>query len=91
MIKNFTGIIYKHHISEHFESGECPLFPNGVGKGGTVFLDYNFMIDYLKKTNKKWHIAKIELNNEPLLFEFDSELMATTLRSHSSFTGFYPL
>ena len=86
----YTGLCWKHHISEHFENGLCPTSPNGAGKGGTVFTDYSKMIEYLKKDGRRWHIAELELKNEPLIFEFGNNYMATIPFDKISTHGFKP-
>jgi hypothetical protein len=86
----YTGVCWKHHLSENFENG-TPTHPNGAGAGGTVFTDYDKMIEYLKKDGRHWHIAEILLENEPLIFEFDNDWMATIPFNKLSNTGFKPL
>jgi hypothetical protein len=87
----YTGLCWKHHISEDFETGKCPTKPNGAGKGGTVFTNYFKMIEYLKKDGRLWHIAELELINEPLVYEFQNDYMATILINKRSKHGFMPL
>ena len=86
----YAGLAWKHHISEHFENGNCPTHPNGAGKGATIFTDYNKMIDYLKKDGRHWHVAELNLQNEPLIFEFGNNYMATIQRDFLSENGFKP-
>lgn len=86
----YAGLAWKHHISEHFENGDYPTHPNGAGKGATVFTDYNKMIDYLKKDGRRWHVAELKLQNEPLIFEFGNNYMATIQRDCLSEHGFKP-
>ena len=86
----YTGIAWKHHISEHFENGSCPTHPNGAGKGATIFTDYNKMLDYLKADGRHWHVAELKLKNEPLIFEFGNDYMATIQNDCLSEQGFKP-
>jgi hypothetical protein len=86
----YTGVCWKHHLSENFKNG-TPTHPNGVGVGGTVFTNYEKMIEYLKHDGRQWHIAEILLENEPLIFEFDNDWMATIPFNKLSNTGFKPL
>lgn len=84
----YSGLAWKHHIAENFENGSCSTHLNGAGEGATIFLDYDKMIEYLKKDGRKWYVAELKLKDEPLLFNFDNEYMATTQRSCSSESGF---
>ena len=86
----YSGLAWKHHISEHFESGSCPANLNGAGKGATIFIDYNKMIEYLKKDGRHWHVAELKLQNELLVFEFGNNYMATIQSSCLSDQGFKP-
>ena len=86
----YAGLAWKHHISEDFESGNCPLHPNGAGKGATIFINYEKMIEYLKKDGRRWHVAELLLENEPLIFEFGNNYMATIQRDYLSQRGFMP-
>lgn len=42
------------------------------------------MIKYLKKDGRKCHIAELKLKDEPLIFEFGNNYMATIQRDFSS-------
>lgn len=86
----YAGLAWKHHIAEHFEDGLCPTHPNGAGAGGTVFIDYKKMIEYLKADGRRWYVAELQLDNDPLLFEFGNDWMATILVDKSSYAGFKP-
>lgn len=86
----YAGLAWKHHISEHFENGSCPTHPNGAGKGATIFTDYNKMLDYLKQDGRRWHVAELKLENEPLIFEFGNDYMATIQNNCLSEQGFKP-
>ena len=83
----YTGKAWKHHISEDFESGKCPL-SGGAGMGGTIFTDYIEMIKYLREDGRRWHIAELNLEDEQIIFEFDNFYMATTTRNIPSDEGF---
>jgi len=76
----YTGFAWKHHIAEHFENGVCLTHPNGAGKGATIFTNYQKMIDYLKQDGRRWYTIKLKFKNEPLLFEFGNDYMATIQR-----------
>ena len=86
----YAGLAWKHHVSKHFEDGSMPLSPNGAGKGATIFTDYEKMINYLKEDGRKWHIAELNLKDEPLIFEFGNDWMATVSRDILSEQGFKP-
>jgi hypothetical protein len=88
MKKLYTGMAWKHHISEHFENYE--EF-GGAGKGGTIFIDYNKMLNYLKEDGRNWHIAELNLYNEPLIFKFKDKWMANVTRDIHSDKGFKKL
>lgn len=90
MIK-YSGKAWKHHISSDFENGKIPTHPNGAGKGATIFIEYEKMIEYLKKDGRRWHIAELELKNELLFFQFNNNYMATILVDKISKDGFKPL
>jgi len=86
----FSGQAWKHHISEYFVKDNYKKYPSGAGKGGTIFTDYDKMLDYLNKDGRRWHIAELNLQNEPLLFEFGNSYMATIQRDFLSEKGFEP-
>jgi hypothetical protein len=48
------------------------------------------MINYLKEDGRKWHIAELNLKDEPLIFEFGNDWMATVIRDILSEQGFKP-
>ena len=60
----YTGWVWKHHISEHFYNGTNPIKGVGAGKGATIFLDYNKMVEYLKKDGREWCVAKIYIDRQ---------------------------
>lgn len=60
----YTGKAWKHHRAEDFEKDPSLIYPNGVGKGGTIFLDYNKMIQYLKMIGGHWYICELILKDE---------------------------
>lgn len=76
----------EHHIAEHFENGSCQTHPNGAG--GTVFTDYDKMLEYLISDGRSWYVAELSLDNEPLVFEFCNDYMATIMISKLSELGF---
>jgi len=82
-------IVYKHHVSKHFKKGISRN--NGVGEGGTVFLDFNKMKDYLRADGRKWSIAILNMNKEDLHFNMGNEYMATSKISKSCKKGFEPI
>jgi hypothetical protein len=86
----YSGKAWKHHIADDFENDLSLCFQNGVGAGGTIFLDYSKMIDYLQKDGGKWYVAELDLFNTPISFDFGNDYMATILVSCLSNTGFIP-
>ena len=88
-------IVYKHHISKHFEEDPSLLKNNGVGIGGTIFLNYDFMVKFLKEhTRRRWHYAKLKMKkSEFVVMDFVTEdrYMATSLVKRKSREGFKPL
>lgn len=90
-IIKYTGKAWKHHVAEHFEDGSIPAYPNGAGKGGTIFIDYNKMVDYLKATGKRWYVAELDLKNDLLNFKYCVDYMAEILYDKDSDIGFVPL
>lgn len=65
--------VWKLHVSQHFIDDPTLLGPgNGVGKGGTVFLDYDYMLMYARASGVQWHVAEIEAPIE-LLFRIDDK------------------
>lgn len=84
----YTGKAWKHHISEHFKGTDIE---NGAGAGGTIFLDYDRMIEYLKKDGRAWHVAELDLLYTPIRFDFKNDYMATILTDWPSVSGFHPV
>jgi len=76
-------IIYKHHLSEHFESGKIPI-NGGIGRNATVFTDFDFMKMYLKKDGRDWHYCEADIDINDLLFNFKNNYMATIKRAYKS-------
>jgi len=72
----YTGEAWKHH-----EYKDCDGTTTGAAKGGTIFTNYDKMLEYLTTVEKerKWTVAKIELNDDPIHYEFDNDYMATLL------------
>ena len=87
-IKFYTGLAWKHHIAKDFENKTCLTYPNSAGSGGTIFLNYEKMIEYLKEDGRRWYVAELILKNEPLIFEFNNNFMATIQRDFPSENGF---
>lgn len=88
MKKLYTGLAWKHHISEDFNDNNLS---SGAGKGGTIFIDYEKMLNYLKEDGRNWHIAELNLYNEPLIFKFKDKWMANVTRDILSDKGFKKL
>ena len=88
----FTGKAWKHHSAANFtkEENPSPRHPNGAGKGGTIFIDFNAMIDYLEADGREWYIAELDLNKTPILFDMGNFGMATILTDLQSEKGFFP-
>jgi hypothetical protein len=89
-VVRYTGKAWKHHIAKNFIEGHCPTNPNGAGKGGTIFLDYKKMSEYLIKDGRDWYVAELDLVNHPICFEFGNNWMATILKAKRSDKGFVP-
>lgn len=85
----YTGKAWKHHVSDHFTSADSD--GNGAGAGGTIFLDYAKMLQYLKADGRKWHVAELCLRDCPILFDFANDYMATILIDWPSESGFHPI
>ena len=86
-IKLYTGKAGKHHIAEHFESGKMPK-NCGAAKGSTIFTNYDKMIEYLTLDGRRWYILELELVNEPVLYEFGCDHIATISRDIYGKGGF---
>ena len=53
--------VYKHHISSHFEEDPTLLHNNGAGRGGTVFLNFQKMLERLSKSQQDWHYCELDV------------------------------
>jgi|TARA_R110000751_G_scaffold15422_4_gene50027 hypothetical protein len=84
------SIVWKHHISEHFKDGTLTT-DGGAGVGGTVFMDYEKMVEYLKKDGREWYVAELEVDETELEFNFKQNYMATILVNRISKTGYKPI
>jgi hypothetical protein len=85
----YTGKAWKHHIASDFQNG-MPT-SGGAGKGGTIFLDYYKMLDYLKKDGRDWYIAELDLKDNLVKYEYGNDYMVTTLVNIISKKGFKPI
>lgn len=82
---------WKHHVSSDFEPvGNFPVHPNGPGAGATIFLDYDFMIDYLATDGRQWHVCEFQCEMNELEFIYDTCCMARIKVSKDSLLGFFP-
>ncbi len=81
--------VWKHHISSDFKDGISRN--NGAGNGATVFLDYQKMIEVLKKDGRKWSVAELKVKKSELLFDRQEKYMATILVDRASKEGFKPI
>lgn len=88
--KLYTGKAWKNHVSSNFVIGRAKL-DAGAGKGGTIFLDYDKMVQYLLEDGRQWHVAELNLCDELLYYEFGNDWMATVLRDIPSKSGFKPV
>jgi len=70
--------VYKAHIAEHFISGSVKL-DAGVGKGGTVFLNYNTMLERLWDDSRGWYYACITVKPDDILIDPEYPYMAEML------------
>jgi hypothetical protein len=86
----YTGNAWKHHIAKDFEKGLAPI-EGGAGKGGTIFFDYDKMVEYLKDDGREWYVAKLELDHDPVKFNFGCDYMGTILINKLSKEGFKPV
>lgn len=88
----YTGKAWKHHISSDFDDNqEYEPYSNGAGAGGAIFLDYDYMIEYLKNNGREWHIAELDCVDTPISFDFDSPHKARILVDWGSKEGFKKL
>lgn len=85
----YTGKAWKHHIASDFIYKLSPTSPNGAGKGGTIFLDFDKMLDYLKCDGREWYIAELSLSETPITFDFGCDYMATIQTDLLSEEGFF--
>ncbi len=70
--------IWKHHTAEHFENGTLTQNNALAAAGSTVFVDYDAMIEYLKRTRQRWYIAELEVD-EAEIRHYKNGYMATIL------------
>jgi len=84
--------VWKHHIAKDYEINGVPTIGNGVGKGGTVFTDFDKMKDWLAHNDtRKFYFAPITMCKDELDFEFDVPFMATSLVQRTSDGPFAPV
>lgn len=82
--------VWKHHIAINFETGKTPVDAH-AGTGGTVFLDYGYMISYLRETNERWYVAELEVEDTDLNFCFDDFRLANLKKVVKTISKFVPL
>jgi len=82
---------WKHHISQHFIDDPSLLSKNGPAAGATIFLDYQFMKEFLLRDGRDWHICEFEVEEEELSRDFGGKPMATILINKDSIGPFRPL
>lgn len=70
----FSGKAWKHHLTKQVKE-----WYEGAGKGATIFLDYDFMVKYLKEDGREWSVAELELKDTPIRYDFLSKGMVTIL------------
>lgn len=87
----YKGKAWKHHRAEDFIKNPSLMHPNGVGKGGTIFLDYNKMIRYLENIGGDWYVCELMLNNDLVILNHSHSWMVDVDHSISSEKGFKPL
>ena len=85
MIK-YTGKAWKLHIASDFIANGVPLSPNGVGAGGSVYLDYNKMIDSLDGDYVTYYYCGLDLIDAPITM--DNDFIATIHCNWRSIEGF---
>ncbi len=78
---------WKHHIAEHFENGSVK-WDAGVGAGATIFLDYDFMIEYLKKDGRRWCVAELDVEKNEISHDFKNKEMVTLTVNKKTVTQF---
>lgn len=83
---------FKHHIARDFINDPTLLGPgNGAGKNGTVFLDYNYMVGFLKFDAWRWYYCEIEVEEHEIRRHSTNKFMATMKIPKQSIEGFKPL
>lgn len=82
-------IAYKHHVSEHFP--DKVKLNAGVGKGATMFLDYEYMKQYLLEDGRQWHIVKVEVEESDFTYYNKALGMVTALRNIKTKYKWHPL
>ncbi len=78
---------WKHHIAEHFENGSVN-WGAAAAAGATIFLDYDFMIQYLKKDGRRWCVAELSIEKNEILYDFKNKEMATLTVNKNTVTQF---
>jgi hypothetical protein len=78
---------WKHHIAEHFED-DSVNWDAGAAAGATIFLDYDFMIQYLKKDGRRWCVAELSVEKNEILYDFKNKEMVTLTVNKNTVTQF---
>lgn len=82
----YTGRAWKHHRVEDFDRN--PLKYANASKGGTIFLDYDKMIQYLKMLGGHWYICELILQDELVCLNHNQSWMVDVTRSIPYERGF---
>jgi len=84
-------IVYKHHIASDFIKDPSLCSNNGGGKGGTVFFEYDYMIEFLRVHcgNIKWYYCVLDV--EPFDIIKINENIAQLKKDVPSIIDFKPL
>lgn len=80
--------VWKHHVAEHFEVIETS-YESTVCSKSTVFLDYDKMLEYLKKDGRRWYVAELDVDDTEIEL-YANGYMATLLVDKKPSSPFVP-
>jgi hypothetical protein len=60
----------------------------GAAAGATIFLDYDVMIQYLKKDGRRWCVAELNVEKNEILYDFKNKEMVTLAVNKNTVTQF---
>lgn len=82
---------WKHHVSKDFKP-DVKFTYGGPAKPATIFLYYDYMVAFLKKDGREWHICEFYVFPSDIDYNFpDHAKMATLKDNYFSEKGFYKL